>query len=177
MHAVHAASRIMAARRRARNTSPAKMAIFEMRNRRAVHARTPHASIPATSVRTTGSPSPRRVSLREERNLEIFSARSPRAPSLKREREREKKRVLKTDCLLTSVSSSRGPPARTDTCVDSRGETWTAVRSRNIRDLFLPETAARDETRLAVTSAFLDRASSRPLRYEDSDYRGRGQWQ
>lgn len=40
-HAVHAANRVMAARRRPRYTSPAKMAIFETRNRRAVHAHTP----------------------------------------------------------------------------------------------------------------------------------------
>jgi len=56
VHAVHAANRVMAARRRARNTSPAKMAIFEMRSRRAVHARTLYESISAAWLYVTNPP-------------------------------------------------------------------------------------------------------------------------
>lgn len=148
MHVVHAAKRVMAARQRARNTSPAKMAIFEMRNRRAVYAHTPHASIPAAWLYTTTPRTTFHVIsyLKKTGNLQRFFPYSL-----------ERKKNTFRNCFLASrppppsrMTSRRYGYASENTCVASRENSEKAMREQNFRDAsffyWKPETMARDES-------------------------------
>lgn len=168
---------------RTRHTSPAKMAIFETR---AINARMPHASIPRRICTHCRPPPPQpsppppfpRATLRGEKSREIFFRPEHGAAQavFAREGGREEREARsKADCFLTIVCPFREPPARMDTWTreEKRGRR-RAVGTFEIFSFWKRRHVTRANWPSRRPSLPLD--TSRPLRYEDSDYCRRDQW-